>query len=128
MALSFCGSSPTAFMRLKVSRQDIPASTRMLAWELESTVQLPLLPLAKTVMRIATAVQHNGNCCAGGVAKWLTRGNRGTKLEIHAKKSFYPPTSCPHRWSDFSGRHIRSRSTPWADRNDSLRQCGREYR
>jgi hypothetical protein len=40
---------------LSVSRQEIPASTRMLAQELESTVEFPLLPLARTVMRIATA-------------------------------------------------------------------------
>jgi hypothetical protein len=42
-------------MRLSVSLQEMPASTRMLAQELESTVEFPLLPLARTVMRMATA-------------------------------------------------------------------------
>src|SRR5260370_34681862 len=59
MALSRCGSSPAAFMRLNVSRQERPASTRMLAVELENTVQLPPLPLAKTVIRTGTEGQHN---------------------------------------------------------------------
>jgi hypothetical protein len=40
-------------MRLSVSLQEIPASTRMLALELERTVEFPRLPLARTVMRIA---------------------------------------------------------------------------
>jgi len=42
-----------------------PASTRMLAVELERTVQFPLLPLAKTVMRTAIECQHNGNLALG---------------------------------------------------------------
>src|SRR5215469_17529345 len=42
------GSSPTDFMRLKVSRQEIPASTRMRALELSTTAVLPRLPLAST--------------------------------------------------------------------------------
>jgi len=44
-------------MRLSVSRQEIPGIHQPLAAELESTVQLPLLPLANTVMRIATVWQ-----------------------------------------------------------------------
>src|SRR5215470_9116832 len=59
MARIFWGSSPAAFMRLKVSRQERPASTRMLVLELESTVQLPRLPLARTVMRNGTDHKHN---------------------------------------------------------------------
>jgi hypothetical protein len=47
-------------MRLKVSRQERPASTRMLAVELENTVQLPRLPLAKTVILIGTQVSITG--------------------------------------------------------------------
>jgi hypothetical protein len=41
-------------MRLSVSRHDSPASTRMLAVELERTVQFPRLPLAKTVILTGT--------------------------------------------------------------------------
>ena len=51
MALIWCGSSPETLMRLLVSRQERPASTRMLEPSLEMTVQLPRLPLANTVMR-----------------------------------------------------------------------------
>jgi hypothetical protein len=56
-------------MRLSVSLQEIPASTRMLAQELESTVEFPLLPLASTVILIATEPEHNGNPLLRGVAK-----------------------------------------------------------
>jgi hypothetical protein len=37
----------------------------MLAEELERTVQFPLLPLARTVIRIAIQVQNNGNPSLG---------------------------------------------------------------
>ena len=62
-------ANPAAFMRLSVSRQEMPASTKMLAHELESTVEFPLLPLAKTVMRMATKMQHNGSPLRMGVVK-----------------------------------------------------------
>jgi hypothetical protein len=44
----------------------------MLALELESTVQLPRLPLARTVMRMDIRLQDSGIRRRGGVAKWLT--------------------------------------------------------
>ena len=46
---SECGSSPSAFMRLKVSRQEIPASTSTRVLELLTSAVLPRLPLANTV-------------------------------------------------------------------------------
>src|SRR6185312_1135575 len=48
MAESCCGSSPSDFILLKVSRQEIPASTRMRVFALATTAQLPRLPLANT--------------------------------------------------------------------------------
>jgi hypothetical protein len=59
-------------MRRKVSLQEIPASTRMLASLLERTVQFPRLPLARTVMRNAIVLQHNGIASSSVVSKWLT--------------------------------------------------------
>jgi hypothetical protein len=47
----------------------------MLAWLLESTVQLPLLPLARTVIRTAIALQHKGIGFAAVVSNWLTAGH-----------------------------------------------------
>jgi hypothetical protein len=56
-------------MRFKVSRQEIPASTRMLEFALEITAEFPLLPLARTVMRIATQLQNNRESAFMGVVK-----------------------------------------------------------
>jgi hypothetical protein len=39
-------------MRLKSSRHDSPASTKILVRELETTMQLPFEPEASTVIRI----------------------------------------------------------------------------
>jgi hypothetical protein len=44
----------------------------MLAWLLETTVQFPRLPLARTVIRIAIALQHNGIDFPAVVSNWLT--------------------------------------------------------
>jgi hypothetical protein len=44
----------------------------MLPREVETTVQFPRLPLAKTVIRIAIELQHNPDPAQGGVAKSLT--------------------------------------------------------
>src|ERR1700741_4997798 len=51
MASSVSGSSPTERMGLKISRQDIPASTRMRVCVLETTVLLALEPRASPVIR-----------------------------------------------------------------------------
>src|SRR5579871_4585528 len=52
MASSWVGSSPAMAMRLRSSRQERPASTRMRVREEEMTVLLPLDPEASTVIRI----------------------------------------------------------------------------
>ena len=41
-----CGSSPSDFMRLNVSRQEMPASTSILVRALATNAQFPRLPLA----------------------------------------------------------------------------------
>ncbi len=46
IAASACGSSPSDFMRLNVSRQERPASTRILVRALATNAQFPRLPLA----------------------------------------------------------------------------------
>jgi hypothetical protein len=46
MAESACGSSPSDFMRLNVSRQEMPASTSILVRALATKAQFPRLPLA----------------------------------------------------------------------------------
>src|SRR5277367_1516753 len=51
MASRVRGSSPAACMRLKSSRHETPASTRMRVRVLETTVLLPREPLASTVIR-----------------------------------------------------------------------------
>src|SRR5579884_1941429 len=48
IALSDSGSLPWAFNRLKVSRQEMPASTRIRVDELSTMAALPRLPLANT--------------------------------------------------------------------------------
>ncbi len=48
MADKECGSCPAARMRLKVSRQEIPASTRIHVVELCTIELFPRLPLAST--------------------------------------------------------------------------------
>src|SRR6185312_3053839 len=112
MALSFCGSSPTVCMRFSVSRQEMPASTRMLAVELESTVEFPLLPLARTVMRIATERSIAGIGDFGNApdprTSALTRGRTFTS-------SAHPPQF-------LFCRHIHDRSRLWADLADNRRR------
>src|SRR5438874_9575521 len=51
IALRRDGSSPTLSMRRKVSRQEIPASMRILVPELQRIAVLPREPEANTVMR-----------------------------------------------------------------------------
>src|ERR1700722_241758 len=46
MAESVRGSSPSVFIRLNVSRHEIPASTRIFVQALATTAQFPRLPLA----------------------------------------------------------------------------------
>jgi hypothetical protein len=52
IALRVEGFSPAAFMRFRSSRQESPASTRMVVFGEAMTVELPLEPEARTVMRM----------------------------------------------------------------------------
>jgi hypothetical protein len=63
MAERVRGSSPAAFSRLKVSRQEMPASTRMRVLELETRAQFPRLPLASTATETPIFVQHTCLYC-----------------------------------------------------------------
>jgi hypothetical protein len=56
-------------LRLSVSLQESPASTSTLTFSVDSTVQFPRLPLARTVIRIAIPEQHNRNRPVEGIAK-----------------------------------------------------------
>src|SRR5437588_6453289 len=58
MAERMCGSSPAAFMRLKVSRQDIPASTRMVVVALRMIALFPRLPEASTETETPMDFEH----------------------------------------------------------------------
>ena len=58
MALSDAGSSPSARRRLKVSLQEMPASTRILVRDVCTTAVLPRLPLASTDTE--TAMMRSG--------------------------------------------------------------------
>src|SRR5271166_3463532 len=70
IAESECGSSPIAFMRLKVSRPEMPASTRIRVHALATIAQLPRLPEAsmETVTLISTnpCPQHTRASCGYG--------------------------------------------------------------
>ena len=62
MAESDRGSSPSTFMRLKVSRQEIPASTRIFGLRSLTTALLPRLPLASTDTDTPICPQHTRYC------------------------------------------------------------------
>jgi hypothetical protein len=60
------GSSPAAFMRLKVSRQDIPASTRMVVVALRMMALFPRLPEASTETETPMTFEHTRSCSGNG--------------------------------------------------------------
>src|SRR5271168_1886499 len=66
MAESEWGSSPAAFMRLKVSRHEMPASTRMRVRVLCTMAQLPRLPLASTESDMPMSSEHTRMTCGNG--------------------------------------------------------------
>src|SRR6516162_8492639 len=74
IAESARGSSPSAFMRLKVSRPEIPASTRILVLDVCTTALLPRLPLASTETDTAICSQHTCWCCESG-SNFLVSGD-----------------------------------------------------
>jgi len=51
------GSSPAAFIRFRSSRQESPASTSRVVLGDAMTVELPLEPEARTVMRMQTSIR-----------------------------------------------------------------------
>src|SRR5579883_1936718 len=71
MASSASGSSLTERIRLKSSRQESPASTRMRVREVATMALLPLEPLASTVIRtmlfriLPIGVEERENCQGG---------------------------------------------------------------
>src|SRR5579863_792898 len=71
IADSECGSSPKAFIRLKVSRQEIPASTKILVQVLETMAQFPRLPDASMDTLTPIRVSILGNPVDSGVTFWL---------------------------------------------------------
>ena len=64
MAEIACGSSASDFRRLKISRQEIPASTRIRVVALATTAQFPRLPLASmvTVTLIPSNPRNHPRC------------------------------------------------------------------
>src|SRR5215469_17846406 len=67
-----CGSWPTAFMRLKFSRQEIPASTRMRVLELLTMAQFPRLPDASTETETPMCCSIPFAAVQMGVTLWLS--------------------------------------------------------
>ena len=59
MAESERGSSLPFFIRWKVSRQEIPASTKILVSELEIIVLFPRMPLASTETETAMLEEYS---------------------------------------------------------------------
>src|SRR5438105_13478621 len=60
------GSRPSDLRRLKVSRQEIPASTRIRALELSTIAQFPRLPLASIETQTPMSLEHTFNYCESG--------------------------------------------------------------
>src|SRR6185312_16775132 len=67
------GLRPTDFSRLKVSRQEIPASTRMQAFELSTSEVFPRLPLASTETETLMLRSIHSSTVETGVTSWLSR-------------------------------------------------------
>src|ERR1700693_6567775 len=88
MAESDRGSSPRTFNRLKVSRQEIPASTRIFVFEVCTTALLSRLPLASTDTDTPICSQDTRYPCGIGsnflVSRNLSahRGFQSESLEI----------------------------------------------
>src|SRR5258708_24102169 len=64
-------SRPSDFMRLNVSRQEIPASTRMRAPELSTSAVFPRLPLANTETETPILRSIHSATVDAGVTLWL---------------------------------------------------------
>src|SRR4051812_18555694 len=71
IAASDCGSSPIAFMRLNISRHEIPASTSIFVLELQTSAQFPRLPEASIDTLTAMPASILGLPVDSGVTFWL---------------------------------------------------------
>src|SRR5437667_9432802 len=117
MAESWCGSSPTAFKRLKVSRQEIPASTKTRVRELHTSAVLPRLPLASTVRETPM--------CAGYLLFLRKRKNSlptrdfwvnsllamGQHAECTVKERARISTDCPSQKAEHGFKYLFARGT-----------------
>src|SRR5581483_2046899 len=72
MAETSRGSRPIDFKRLKVSRQEMPASTRMRAFELSTIAVFPRLPLASTETETPMLRSIPLTSVETGVTSWLS--------------------------------------------------------
>src|SRR4029077_13700221 len=79
MAESERGSSPRTLNRLKVSRQEIPASTRIFVFEVCTTALFPRLPLASTDTDTPIYSQNTRSCCGTGSNFLVSRDFRASR-------------------------------------------------
>src|SRR4051812_12582380 len=99
MAERVCGSSPPAFMRLKVSRQEIPASTRMVVEALRTIALFPRLPEASTETETPMAFEHTRSRSGNGSTfldvRYL-RAHVPKKISARCRQcNRFRPASCP---------------------------------
>ena len=76
------GSRPSDLRRLKVSRQEIPASTRIRALELSTIAQFPRLPLASIETQTTMSLEHTFNYCESGSNFLVKRYFRAQKRSL----------------------------------------------
>src|SRR4051812_15513854 len=109
MPLSASGSSPAIVIRLMVSRQLKPASTRMLVFELDRTVLLPRLPLARTV--ILTGISQREEYFR---LLWILKRNQQPLSATAARQAYSRASSDPvvvfRRVSSTAQQHPHGRS------------------
>src|SRR5438067_5280774 len=84
MADNFDGSSAARCMRRSVSRQEMPASMRMLVSELERTAVLPRDPEASTVIRTMER-RIDEKPVGKRVNKWLLHWDSGRGIPCHGQ-------------------------------------------
>src|SRR5580700_5550233 len=72
IAASDCGSSPSDFIRLNVSRQEMPASTKILVRVLATNAQFPRLPLASIEIVTHMLRRIRASPVDWGVTFWLS--------------------------------------------------------
>src|SRR5438874_2203952 len=87
------GSRPSDLRRLKVSRQEIPASTRIRALELSTIAQFPRLPLASIETQTPMSLEHTFNYCESGsnflVKRYFRAKNLGCRFCFHSSPSIH---------------------------------------